>query len=196
MNNELDILQKDLEVFEAMVAEVNDYLMSESTDWTMSRGDMPKLTLGGCLMRCHRLSAVRSSLPLELQARIEAACTRLQVAMSGDGKTIRFEHRAHQEMRLRLREWGRHLRDMSSRAMARPEQYASVVDTRVVIELLLQRLSQPQFRLDPDLKEELAALDKHLQGRWQPGSFVWPAVWQPAYPAGTYWWLYGQIKQA
>ena len=32
-----------------------------------------------------------------------------------------------------------------------------------------------------------------LQGRWQPGAFIWAAVWQPAYSVEKYWWLYGHL---
>ena len=74
------------------------------------------------------------------------------------------------------------------------EYYASVVDTRVVITALLNKLRLPPYQLNPHVPNEVDQLDGHLRSRWHSGEFVWPAVWQPAYPADEYWWLYGRPR--
>ena len=56
---------------------------------------------------------------------------------------------------------------------------------------LIDQLGTPPFRLEPRVPEELDLLDKRLRGSFQPGPFVWPDAWQPAYPSDVFWWLYG-----
>src|SRR5688500_2426298 len=51
-------LSEDLEVLEAMAAEMNEYLKSEVLFWPMRQGNLPRLTIGGYLMREHRLRAL------------------------------------------------------------------------------------------------------------------------------------------
>lgn len=184
--------KRDLAILEVMVAEMDDYLMSEATHWTMEKGDMPKLTIGGCLMRCHRLPVARDLLSEKAQQRLDKAIQTFSNAMSEN--VVRFEQRMHQELRARLADWSNYLRHMSSRMMADVDYYATVVDTRVVIQAMVDELHKPAYQFDKRILEEMTTLDSNLQGRWQIGEFVWPAVWQPAYPPETYWWLYGRPK--
>ncbi|MCP4427179.1 MAG: hypothetical protein GY803_22050 [Chloroflexi bacterium] len=192
MNEELQTAQRDLEILEVMISELDGYLMSEATRWTMAKGDMPKLTIGGCLMRQRRLQAARDRFDAVDQARLDAA---LQLFANKLAKNVvRFEKRMHQELRARLADWSAYLRHMSSRMMADVNYYASVADTRVVITVMLDELRKPEYQLDPRIQEEVIALDRNLNGRWQSGDFVWPSVWQPAYSQEKYWQLYGRPK--
>ena len=55
MSPTVDKIHEDLAILAAMAAEMDDYLKSEVLYWPMVHGDMPRLTLGGYLMRQHRL---------------------------------------------------------------------------------------------------------------------------------------------
>ncbi|MBP8947584.1 MAG: hypothetical protein KBG73_02005, partial [Candidatus Promineofilum sp.] len=55
----------------------------------------------------------------------------------------------------------------------------------------LDLLGQPPYQRPEHVVTDVAALDRRLQARWQAGEFIWAVVWQPAYPAEGYWWLYG-----
>jgi hypothetical protein len=92
-----------------------------------------------------------------------------------------------------LRQWGEHLRDLKREAANR-DYYASSVESRVLIEALINRLKMPPYRLEPGALQELGAYDNNLHRGWKPGEFVWPEEWQPAYPEPTYWWLYGRPR--
>ncbi len=190
MNEAQQTALRDLEILEAMVAELDDYLMSEAAYWMMAKGDMPKLTIGGCLMRCQRLQIVREQLDVVDQARLDRACHLLANKLAGH--VVRSEKRMHRELRARLADWSGYLRRMSSRMMADVDYYASVVDTRIVMTATIAEMQKAPYHLDARILDELAALDRNLNGRWQTGDFVWPAVWQPAYPQETYWQLYGR----
>ncbi len=192
MNDEHQIILRDLKILEVMVAEVDDYLISEATHWTMEKGDMPKLTIGGCLMRRHRLPVVRDKMDAAAQARLDATLEAFESKLAGN--VVQFEKRMHQELHARLSDWSNYLRHMSSRMMADVDYYASVADVRVVITAMIDELMKPSYQLDQRILDEVAALDKNLKGRWLVGEFVWPLVWQAAYPMKTYWWLYGRPK--
>lgn len=187
------IVSRDLRILEAMAEGIGAYLMSESTRWPMARADMPRLTIGGCLMRRDRLLALRDQLSAAEQKQLQAAVKQLEQSLAE--KVIRFERRAHQELHARLGEWAGHLRGMKSNMLADIEHFANIVDTRVVVAATVDALRQPPYKLDEQVVRELAQLDRHLRRRWQPGEFIWPAVWQPAYPPDTYWYLYGRRKQ-
>lgn len=192
MNEKRQTIQRDLEILGVMVAEMHAYLMSEATHWTMEKGDMPKLTIGGCLMRCQRLPLVREQLGTVGQKRLDIALQAFNKALADN--VVRFETRMHQELHARLADWSNYLRHMSSRMMADVDYYASVVDTRVVIQAMIAELQKPAYQFDKRILEEVTVLDNNLKGRWQIGEFVWPTVWQVAYPPETYWWLYGRPK--
>ena len=55
-------LTRDLSILVAMAAEMETYLNSDVLFWHMSTSHMPALTLGGYLMRQHRLLALRDLL--------------------------------------------------------------------------------------------------------------------------------------
>jgi hypothetical protein len=192
MNEERQIAQRDLEILEVMVAEMDEYVMSEATHWTMEKGDMPKLTIGGCLMRGYRLPVVRDQLDEAAQKRLDMALQSFTKALAE--KVVRFEKRMHQELHARLADWSGYLSHMASRMVADIDYYASVVDTRVVIKALVDELQKPAYQFDNRILEEITTLDNNLKGRWQIGEFVWSAIWQPAYPPEAYWWLYGRPK--
>jgi hypothetical protein len=192
MNEERQTARRDLKILEVMVAEMDGYLMSEATHWTMEKGDMPKLTIGGCLMRRHRLQVAKGILVEKDQKRLGQAVNSFDKALTEN--VVRIEKRLHTELRARLSEWSNYLRHMASRMMADVDYYASVVDTRVVITAMIDELQKPTYQFDRRIWEQVNTLDQNLKGRWQVGAFVWPAIWQPAYPPEKYWWLYGRPK--
>jgi hypothetical protein len=189
-----EILRTDIGVLERMVAEIEEYLKSECTHWVMGDGELPRLTLGGYLMREHRLLFLCKDLPAVDQQRLQRVVTQFEKAL--EEQVVRFEKRAHQELHARLREWVSHLRSMTTYKTEQLANYVNVVDTRVVIEAMVDKLQTPPYQLERQVLEELEVLDQNLSNRWQEGEFIWPAVWQLVYPRKKYWWLYGHPKQA
>lgn len=189
MDDKHQVFSRDLLILEEMMAGLDDYLLSESTYW-VTTGDLPKLTIGGCLMRLRRLELLVALLSPAERTRFELARQRFH-AIIGE-QVVRFEHRTHQEMRARLQEW---MQDLKGYRLTDKAAYADKVDARVLLADTIGFLQQPPYRLDRRITGELAQLDEHLHRRWQSGDFVWPAVWQAAYPAQTYWWLYGYVVE-
>jgi hypothetical protein len=182
-------LHEDLEIMAAMAGEMDEYLKSDVLFWPMARGSMPRLTLGGYLMREQRLGALQDQLSTEEKRRFQAARDTFDEALRE--KVVRFEQRAHQELHARLRQWGEYLRELKSDAATNSGYYPSAVETRAMIAALVDRLRTPPYKAEERALEQLALLDQNLRRRWQPDDFVWPHGWEKAYPAAEYWWLYG-----
>lgn len=192
MYEENERLGQDAAVLSAMAEQMPEYLDSDILFWPAPRGGMPALTLGGYLLREHRLLALAGLLTAEQQMEVNEALTRFNQALAN--RVVRFEKKAPHELEARLRQWEEYLKDMDRGTFDRSSNYATAVETRAIIQALLNRLGMPPYRTEARPEQHLATLDTRLRGHWQPGDFVWPAAWEPAYPREAYWWLYGSPR--
>jgi hypothetical protein len=183
-------LRQDLDILEAMAADMEEYLKSDVLFWTLGRTDMPQLTLGGYLMRQRRLLLLRHLLDDAAQARLDQAIFQYKQAI-GDW-LVRWEQKAHQELEARLRQWQEHLRDIRNKQTH--VNYATAAEVRTMIAAFLDELEEPPYQLDANIPRRLNALDQELQNHLQAGNFIWPEEWQPAYAPEAYWWLYGRPR--
>jgi len=182
-------LAQDVAVLEAMAEQMAGYLDSDQLSWPAPHGGMPAMTLGGYLLREHRLTGLPHLLSNEQQARVSAAVAQFNQALRD--RVVRSEQKAHGELEVRLRQWDAHIRDIDHDTFGRTSNYDTVVEVRAIIQALLDRLSMPPYHTEQRSLEQLALLDTRLRNRFRPGDFVWPADWASAYPPSTYWWLYG-----
>ncbi len=184
-------LQRDLVVLEAMAAEMDHYLKSDLLFWPMSQGGVPRLTLGGYLLRQHRLLGLRDLLTMEQQERLHRAINVYHEAL--EEKVVRLETKAHEELGARMRQWQTYVAEVKKGAGV--AYYESAVEPRAMIDALMAQLRVQPYQLQEEAPRRLAALDRELRQVWEPGSFVWPKEWQPAYPRDKYWWLYGHPRK-
>ena len=187
----LQKLQQDLEIIVAMAAQMEAYLPSDVLFWPCTLSSMPRLTLGGYLMRQHRLVALFDLLTQAQQNQLQAAMTEYHTAL--EDRTVIFEQKAHKELDSRLRQWSEHLRDMRA-DRGRAVNYATAAETRVMIEVIARQLQKYPYQLNPEFGYRLKNIDAGLLAHWQKGAFVWPDEWQSAYPPTEFWWLYGEPK--
>jgi hypothetical protein len=177
-----------------MAEEMENYLDSDVLFWHMSKGGMPALTLGGYLMRQHRLLALYDELSEEQQAEVDAAVALFNQAL--EERTVRFEQKAHRELDARLRQWEEYLKDLERDQAGSKSNYNTTVEARAMIAALTDYLALAPYQLDDRVLKRTALLDGRLRPRWEAGDFVWPETWQAAYPRSEYWWLYGQPREA
>ena len=194
MHNGNERLAQDVAVLEAMAGQMAAYLDSDQLSWPAPRGGMPAMTLGGYLLREHRLTSLSHLLSGEQQARLSAAIAQFNQALVD--RVVRLEQKAQGELDVRLRQWDAHIRDIDHDAFGRTSNYDTVVEVRAIIQAVLDRLSMPPYHTDQRPTEQLALLDTRLRNRFRPGDFVWPADWATAYPQPAYWWLYGAPRTA
>lgn len=190
MSEGTEKLQEDLGVLEAMVAEMADYLQSDVLFWPMVPTGMPKLTLGGYLMRVQRLQALANLLSEADRKRVETAVNAFNDLTQE--KVVRLEERAHTELEARIRQWGEALNEFKGETSL--SYYRTAVEARLMIELLVHKLQSFPFQLNPRIMSQVKLLDLNLSNKWQRGDFIWSEEWQPAYPQSEFWWLYGRPK--
>lgn len=187
-------LSQDVAVLTAMAGQMDQYLDSDILYWPAPRGGMPALTLGGYLLREHRLLSLAGWLSAEQRAEVDAAVRQFNQALAD--RVVRFEKKAHHELEARLRQWEETLKDMDRGTFDRSSNYGTAVETRAIIQALLDRLSMPPYRTEARPLQHLDLLDTRLRSRFTPGEFVWPEAWASAYPQTVYWWLYGSPRIA
>ena len=187
-----DKLAQDVRILSTMAEEMEAYLNSDVLFWHMSKADMPVLTLGGYLMRQHRLLALYDSLSEEQQAEVDAAVAQFNQAL--EEKTVRFEQKAHRELDARLRQWEEYLKDVERGQASAKSNYGTAVEARAMIAALIDFLQLAPYQLDERVLKRTALLDGRLRSRWEAGEFVWSEGWQEAYPRSEYWWLYGNPR--
>jgi hypothetical protein len=185
-------LTQDVAALGAMAGQMAEYLDSEVLFWPLGRSNMPMLTLGGYLLREHRLLGLSDLLTDEQKTQVDAAVFQFNQTLAD--RVVRFEAKAHHELAARLRQWEEYLKDIDRGTWDKTSNYATSVETRAMIDALLDRLSMPPYRTEDRPTQHLATLDTRLRNNWQPGEFVWPDEWQPVYPRAGYWWLYGSPR--
>lgn len=192
MSESNEKLERDLEVLEAMADEMDEYLRSQTLFWPMTRSNLPRLTVGGYLMRQHRLLSLTKLLDEGQQQRLQDAVEQFNRALVE--KVVSFERRSHEELHARLRQWGEYLKELHDKSLGMGDYYRSHVQTRAMIAAIIDKMAMPPYKLDLRVKEQLGVYDNVLRNYWKPGAFVWPAEWKPAYPKDDYWWLYGRPR--
>lgn len=180
-------LEDDVTILTTMAANMTAYLQSEVLFWNMG-GSLPMLTLGGYLMRQYRLLALSDLLSEVKRVEMETAVSEFNAVLPD--KIVRFENKAHIEIDARIRQFEAYLHELRTRQTT-AVNYETAVEPRAMLSALAAQLSIAPYQLQPQVPARLETLDKNLRQRWTPGEFVWPASWQPAYPANEYWWLYG-----
>lgn len=185
-------LSRDLSILVAMAAEIEPYLDSDVLFWHMSTSRMPALTLGGYLMRQHRLLALQDLLSDQQISELDAAVLQYNNALVE--KIVRFEQKAHRELGARLRQWSEYLKDVDRGTASSTSNYSTAVEARAMIAAVQEQLQLAPFTLEEHISQQIALIDNQLGRFWEKGEFVWPDKWQPAYPEMEYWWLYGKPR--
>jgi hypothetical protein len=189
VNKDYAAFAHDLMIMEEMVASMALYLDSDVVDWTIPHANMPRLTIGGYLMRQQRLLALKDTLSADDQVRLDEAISQFSADLRE--RIVRFEIRAHQELHMRIAEWIGVLRDLKRHTSTEVNYYAGIVDTRVIIKEILEKLQTAPYKLDEGVLDEVQTIDRLLKSRFTKGEFVWAPIWKAAYPPSKYWWLYG-----
>ncbi len=184
---------RDIAILVAMAAEMAEYLNSDVLFWSMQTSGMPKLTLGGYLMRQYRLLALADSLSSEAQQELNTAVSQFNRALIE--RVVRFEKKAHIELEARIRQWGEFLRDVEVEGSIGRGSYAMAVETRAMMAAIIEKLHKRPYQLQSRVMPRVDLLDRNLQRYWEPDEFIWSEEWREVYPQTDFWWLYGLPKK-
>lgn len=179
----------ELEIFKAMTAELEPFLLSDALFWTVRPGsDFPQLSLGLMLLVRSRLQALAPSLtPAQSTEQVRAE-GQLEVALRRWAAAA--EAKAQKELRTRINLWQAFLSELAEAPHTSAENYAQEATHRTIAALLIQ-----QFTGLAESSEagRLTGLDAQLRGRFKPGHFVWAVDLQGEFPQSEFWFLYGRV---
>jgi hypothetical protein len=190
--------ENDLRFAEAMVADLKPYLLSDTLYWTLDQSGatgrpFPKGTLGGLLLRLHRLKALIAGLTPDQARRLELIQREADEQL--DRWRVQTEQKALREMKARLGLWAAYLdeceRDLSN------ENYRVEYPTQVVNRTILAFLADVVGRAihGTSISTRIILLDQRLGNITSEGDFAWDEVLIPAFPRDAFWWLYVRLNR-
>jgi hypothetical protein len=179
-------LDRDVRTAEAMASRLTPYIYEDEVYGSMP-GDLPKLTLGGLLMRLHRLSAVANLLAPQQQAALQKAQADLDKVRQ-EWPTA-YEKKLQRELKVRITALEQFLAECGENARGCADNYPSNIEKRVMAEDLTDE-ADSRSALPPELKSGLTSVDGKLRRYVKPGEFIWDKRLEPAYPRDKYWFLY------
>lgn len=190
MSKAIEKLENDVAILEKMAENMSTYLRSKGVFGLVSytTATMPRLTLGGYLMRQHRLRRLASLLSPADQERVKTAVFSFQDSLKE--KIVLSENKGHEELKSRIRQWSEELRDFKESG-SQATYTATTAEIRTMIDAIIEHMSVSPYQLDSEITKRIANLDVALQSKWKDGPFIWEEAWQDAYPKERFWWLYG-----
>lgn len=183
-------LERDLLVVEASAANLKDNLLENSVYWTLraprpSHYILPKGTLGGLLMRLHRLAALEEQLTPEQRARLYEADTAVREGLQT--WAAQAERMALREIKARLGAWAVFLQEAEGDPARYESEYPTQVESRVALDFLLDYTGEAA---GAEMRSHVATADSLLRSISAMSPFVWDEALIPAYPRSRFWWLY------
>ena len=175
-------VEQDWNFFQAGVAELEPYLLSDELYWPLasSRIGLPRLTIGG-LVLAETCLKVRMDKPDFLQLEQEKDRIRSKWYSA-------WECKAGREIRARLDLWRNYLVDFRQAPEAHADAYPQEVRWRVILHLL-----SSEATISTAESDELGTLDEVLKASFMEGKFIWDVALVSAFQRHTCWYLYGSI---
>jgi hypothetical protein len=182
-------LKRDVHTVQAIASRLDPFVYEDETFGYMP-DDFPNLTIGGLLMRLHRLSLMDDLLSDEQREKLDTA--QQQVDDIKREWLVAYTNKTTHELALRVNEWNQCLNECRQNQDECREMYPSVVEKRVMAQILANEARELNA-LTPEIEKRLHGIDSQLQGFFKPGSFIWDQRLQRAYPQDQYGFLYVTI---
>jgi len=182
-------LSQDLREAQYMASALEPYVRQDELYFNLG-GGLPSMTLGGFLLRSRRLHL-------------------FQDRLKPDEVIILYDiEDAHREA---LQEWHYHYtKKLVTEAASRldvieyyltecEENRADCRDNynpealrRTLVQELLHAINHLDIEDQSVIERKASDVDERLRPMLEPTEFLWDKDLKPAYPANTFWWLYGQ----
>jgi hypothetical protein len=183
-------LDRDVRTAEAMAARLTPYVYEDELYGKLP-GDLPNLTVGGLLMRLHRLSALSALLSPQQRAALEKAKENLDKVRKE--WAVAYEKKLQREFQARTKSVEQLIAECGESAHRCAESYPSSIEKRVIAEALKDE-GESRNALEPALKAALSSADNKLRRFVTPSDFIWDKRLESAYPRDKYWFMYSASK--
>ncbi len=184
-------LERDVRVLAAMASSLTPYLYEDEMYGYLA-GNLPKLTLGGLLLRLHRLSCLEHALSVEQQTLLHDA--RINFEAERANWAVHYENKIVRELRARIEALEFFVRECEEDPLPCAANYPVQAEKRTMIHHLLEESSEHEI-LEDDIRARVRQLDQKLRALLREGLFISDEVLKPAYPAEPFWWLYRHIPE-
>ncbi len=184
-------VDKDVRALSAMASNLTPYLYEDELYGYLS-GDLPRLTLGGLLLRLYRLRRLNSSLlGPDQETQVQDAAINFDAARSE--WSVHYKSKLAAELKSRLDALDRYLQNCSEQPQGCAADYPVQAEKRTMIQHLYGELAQ-QDDVPDELEARLKQTDNRLRRMLSGGEFVFDARLKDVYPLDEFWWLYGRIS--
>ena len=173
---------------ETAAPELKDYLLSGEIYWNIGvraregAPPYPRFSMGWLLLFRRKITVFKRPAAL---APIDEQIQRVQ----SDWRSA-WGRKAALEFGVRLNQWTRFMNELRADPAAQANRYRYEVQRRVLLDLLAgetDNISEQQRSL-------VRSMDAALQGLLKKGEFVDDPVFEPAFDADRFWYLYGEIR--
>jgi hypothetical protein len=183
-------LEQDIRALSAMASNLTPYLYEQETYGHLS-GNLPKLTLGGLLLRLHRLSKL-NNLTSKQQSMVQDAHINFEAARSE--WAVHYKTKLEQELETRIRSLEQYLAECSDNPLNCAINYPVEAEKRTMIEHLKSECAEHEC-LNEELATRITRADSRLERLISEGEFITDDRLQAVYPRSTFWWLYGYVPE-
>lgn len=185
-------LDRDLRVLVAMASSLTPYLYEDEVYGQLG-GDLPRLTLGGLLMRLYRLTHLDNVLDARQQDMVRDA--RLNFEAEKSEWRAHYEKKLQHELQSRIEALDYFVRECVEDPTTCVASYPSQSEKRTMIEHLAAEARDLNVMTE-ELVARLAQLDQRLRRVLVNDDFVMTDDRLKAvYPPERFWWLYAHIGE-
>ncbi len=192
--------ERDIYILTAMADQFEKYLIEDEMFWPLAgriRGGMPRMTLGGYLLRKERLEAIRPALMPDQQATLDELLAASHIVIRE--WSIHYNTKLDREWDMRINLIENFLEDVNDvETHNNIEHWPNQARQRTVVHLLLKEARQQDSR-SSDKVAALARIDRGLKRylrTGETGHFLWAPELERAFPQETYWWLWVLPQEA
>lgn len=184
-------LDRDVRILSAMASNLTPYLYEDEMYGYLA-GDLPRLTLGGLLMRLYRLSRLEQYLDAEQGSQVKDA--QLNFEAERAAWAVHYEKKLGHELVVRQNAFDQYLKECGEDMQVCASNYPGQAEKRTMIEHL--RIEAHEHDIwSEELEGRLKELDQRLRRFIVEDHFVFtdPRL-QDVYAREQFWWLYSYIS--
>ena|SRR5579859_7031907 len=183
-------LDADVRAVKAMAAALVPYIYQDELYGVLSN-DLPRLTVGGLIMRLNRLDLLDNLLSETQRQAVHTAHQQFDKVRTD--WAVAYEGKLQRELTARLRALGQFILDCIDRRMC-ADLYPGEIEKRVMV-AGLQAEALKHNVLEPSAATQIASIDDRLHMLTRPDEFLWDARLEPAYPRASFWYLYVTVAR-
>lgn len=185
-----EIIDDDLHYVLATAADLKDFLLGDTIYWSLSNAGhadyyLPKGTLGGLMVRLHRLEGLEGELTPEQADQLHEARQTIEAEIKR--WTVQAEVIALRESKVRIQTWLRYVEELEEHPHRNAPEYPTQARGRTALAFLIPYV-------EPDTRAgfvgQLATADHLLRSLPTKEEFVWSSGLRQVYSERDFWWLY------